>query len=435
MSRSRQALIALLVASLAAGGLYLVLPASAHGGTVDPPTRTYTCYFLDPDNPACAAAWGYNPQAMYDWMEVNIGNADGRHRELIPDGKLCSAGREKYAAFDAARADWPATSVSPGPVKVRYQATAPHATLYFRYYMTRADFDITQPLKWSDLELIHDSGRLPQAPSYEFDMAYPQRSGRHIMYMVWQRSDSPEAFYDCIDLDFGGGTSTTNPAPTTTVGNHPVGATELPVSLTTQTDWGAGACYQGRVTNTTASTVTWSTTVMVAGTVTSNWDSVMHGHGMHVHVTGPAWRPTLAAGQTTSFGYCIARGATGSTSTTSTTTAPTTTVRPTTSTTTAPTTTVRPTTTTTAPVGAQVRTTAVRTAQWNAGSCWDVSVRNMTDRPVTWRVSVPATGRITSLWNAVGGISGSTLTVGGAAWNRTIGGGATTSFGYCLTTA
>ncbi len=29
------------------------------------------------------------------------------------------------------------------------------------------------------------------------------KSGRHIIYSIWQRSDSPEAFYNCVDVNFG----------------------------------------------------------------------------------------------------------------------------------------------------------------------------------------------------------------------------------------
>ena len=30
------------------------------------------------------------------------------------------------------------------------------------------------------------------------------KTGKHVIYNVWQRSDSPEAFYACIDVSFSG---------------------------------------------------------------------------------------------------------------------------------------------------------------------------------------------------------------------------------------
>ncbi|WP_328796398.1 lytic polysaccharide monooxygenase [Halosaccharopolyspora lacisalsi] len=34
------------------------------------------------------------------------------------------------------------------------------------------------------------------------DVVHRSKSGRHIIYSVWQRSDSPEAFYNCSDVLF-----------------------------------------------------------------------------------------------------------------------------------------------------------------------------------------------------------------------------------------
>src|SRR5690606_23833272 len=40
---------------------------------------------------------------------------------------------------------------------------------------------------------------------YTFTGTLPERSGKQVLYAVWQRSDSPEAFYSCSDVTFGGG--------------------------------------------------------------------------------------------------------------------------------------------------------------------------------------------------------------------------------------
>ncbi len=215
----------MLLGLLALGSPVLALagpaaPATAHGSTERPASRVYACRFEQPDNPMCAQAWSANAQALYDWMEVNIGDAAGRHQDLIPDGQLCSAGRAKYAAFDRP-GPWPVTELrtdGSGLVDLVYQNTAPHATEYYRVYLTRAGFDAgADPLAWGDLELVHDSGRLDRSPSQRLRVALPAREVPAILYVVWQRSDSPEAFYACSDvtIDAGsGGPSTT--APTTT---------------------------------------------------------------------------------------------------------------------------------------------------------------------------------------------------------------------------
>src|SRR5690606_4261604 len=64
---------AVLGVALLAASLSTATRADAHGSLEFPPSRTYACRFLEPDNPMCRQAWDANPQALYDWMEVNIG--------------------------------------------------------------------------------------------------------------------------------------------------------------------------------------------------------------------------------------------------------------------------------------------------------------------------------------------------------------------------
>lgn len=42
-----------------------------------------------------------------------------------------------------------------------------------------------------------------QGQDYVFTGTVPQRTGRHLIYAILQRSDSPEAFYSCSDVVFG----------------------------------------------------------------------------------------------------------------------------------------------------------------------------------------------------------------------------------------
>ncbi|KUN92852.1 lytic polysaccharide monooxygenase auxiliary activity family 9 protein [Streptomyces caeruleatus] len=186
-------------------------PASAHGSMGDPVSRVSQCYAEGPESPksdACKAAVAAGgTQALYDWNGIRIGNADGRHQELIPDGKLCSANSEEFKGLDLARADWPATSVSSGSYTFKYRVTAPHKGT-FKVYITKAGYDPAKPLAWDDLDLANPVATAtdPAATGgfYTFSGTLPQRSGKQLLYAVWQRSDSPEAFYSCSDVAFGG---------------------------------------------------------------------------------------------------------------------------------------------------------------------------------------------------------------------------------------
>ncbi|WP_406057040.1 lytic polysaccharide monooxygenase [Streptomyces sp. NBC_01077] len=195
-------------------------PAFAHGSMTDPVSRVSACYAEGPEAPksaACKAAVAASgTQAFYDWNAVNIANAAGKHRELIPDGKLCSAGNDKYRGLDLARADWPASSLNSGAHTFRYKGTAPHRGS-FALYVTKDGYDPSKPLKWSDLEgkpFATVTDPRMESGDYVFQGTVPNKSGRHLIYSIWQRSDSPEAFYTCSDVVFGKDSGGTAPAPT-----------------------------------------------------------------------------------------------------------------------------------------------------------------------------------------------------------------------------
>ncbi|MFF8377411.1 lytic polysaccharide monooxygenase [Streptomyces sp. NPDC015661] len=224
--RTATATVTTTTAALVLSGLAVAPGAFAHGSMTDPVSRVAACYAEGPEAPrsaACKAAVAASgAQAFYDWNAVNIANAAGQHRQLIPDGKLCSAGNDKYRGLDLARADWPASRMSSGSHTFRYKGTAPHRGS-FALYVTKDGYDPSKPLKWSDLEAqpfvtVTDPGM--QDGDYVFRGTVPKKSGRHLIYSIWQRSDSPEAFYTCSDVVFGqdgGGTApaSTAPAPAT----------------------------------------------------------------------------------------------------------------------------------------------------------------------------------------------------------------------------
>ncbi|MEU6810739.1 lytic polysaccharide monooxygenase [Streptomyces sp. NPDC046831] len=208
--RRAAAVVALGTAPLALTAL-AAAPASAHGTMGDPVSRVSQCYAEGPESPksaACKAAVAAGgTQALYDWNGIRIGDAGGRHRELIPDGKLCSADNEEFKGLDLARADWPATGVDSGAHTFKYRVTAPHKGT-FTVYITKPGYDPAKPLAWGDLDLGHPvataTDPVASGGFYTFSGSLPERSGRHLLYAVWQRSDSPEAFYSCSDVTFGG---------------------------------------------------------------------------------------------------------------------------------------------------------------------------------------------------------------------------------------
>ncbi|MEU5881674.1 lytic polysaccharide monooxygenase [Spirillospora sp. NPDC047279] len=214
--RARRAAVALTFASVPVAVIGLAAaPASSHGTMQTPISRALTCYQENPESPrsaACKAAVAAGgPQAFYDWNGIRIGDAGGRHRQRIPDGRLCSAGNAAFKGLDLARADWPATRLTSGAsYTFRFKATARHRG-GFQLYITRNGYNPAKPLRWSDLErapFLSKADPAVRNGAYTLPGRLPAgKTGRHLIYGIWQRSDSPEAFYSCSDVIFGKGGS------------------------------------------------------------------------------------------------------------------------------------------------------------------------------------------------------------------------------------
>ncbi|PSD27295.1 cellulose-binding protein [Stenotrophomonas maltophilia] len=210
MHLSHRAVLALSVVA----GLALSGSAFAHGTMTKPLSRVKQCHEGNPENPtnpACAAAKAIGgSQPFYDWSAIAHGNANGNHRELVRDGELCSASIPKYRGLDLNRTDWPTTPIradARGRYTFEFRAPAPHATREWKFYVTRDGWQPGSPLRWADLQEFCTLGNTPLSEGgvYKLECPLPKRSGQHIIYNTWQRSDSQEAFYTCMDVRFEGG--------------------------------------------------------------------------------------------------------------------------------------------------------------------------------------------------------------------------------------
>ncbi|MEC4020815.1 lytic polysaccharide monooxygenase [Streptomyces sp. H27-D2] len=209
-------------------------PAAAHGSMTDPVSRVSACFAEGPENPKSAACKALvaasGTQALYDWNAVNIANAAGKSQQIIPNGKLCSAGNDKYKGLDLPRADWPSSKMAGGKHTFRYKGTAPHRGS-FELYITKDGYNPAKPLKWSDLEskpFANVADPKMENGDYVFSGKVPKKTGRHLIYSIWQRSDSPEAFYTCSDIVFGKGKSKGAGGSGTAVAAAPAPAASAP---------------------------------------------------------------------------------------------------------------------------------------------------------------------------------------------------------------
>ena len=211
------------------GMMTLVQQLYAHGTMLVPVSRVLQCYNEGPESPDSAACQAMvamsGPQPLYDWDGINQLPA-GNHQAFVPDGMLCSGGKQSFAGLDLPRNDWvmqPVVPNSNGEFDFIYWASAVHRSDYFKFYVTKDSYDPTQPLKWSDLEpdpFCTILGNPPlEGENYTMSCPLPQnKQGRHIIYNVWQRGDSAEAFYSCSDVYFGADMPTPTPIPVPVAG-------------------------------------------------------------------------------------------------------------------------------------------------------------------------------------------------------------------------
>ncbi|MEU5525429.1 lytic polysaccharide monooxygenase [Micromonospora chersina] len=242
------------LAAVAATLLLTGVPASAHGAPTSPLSRAAAC---GPDGGradtrACRAAIAAGA-AVREWDNIRVAQIDGRDRERIPDGELCSGGLSAYRGLDLPRTDWPATTLTAGARHTfRYRTTIPHKGT-FRFYATTASYAPTRRLTWADLDekpFLTVTDPPIRDGAYEMPGRLPTgRTGRHIIYTIWQNSNTQDTYYSCSDVVFrspsGGAASTPRTTPAAAPRTVPRAATGdragepaagVPVAAVTDTD-------------------------------------------------------------------------------------------------------------------------------------------------------------------------------------------------------
>ncbi|MEV4410727.1 lytic polysaccharide monooxygenase [Catellatospora sp. NPDC049609] len=348
-------------ATLAAGVAITMLnpgSASAHGAMLTPGSRTYLCYVdgksstgeIRPTNGACQNAMSVGgAQPFYDWFGVLRSDGAGRTRGFIPDGALCSGGNTKFAGFDAPRTDWPLTHLTSGANHSwRYSNWAAHPG-WFYLYVTKNGYNPSQALTWADMEeqpflsVDHPAMNAPAPDGYYYwNGNLPSgKSGRHVIYSVWKRSDSQETFYGCSDVIFDGGngqvtginnpptspspipSNPASPSPSRSTSPSPSASTASPrpsspapstpapptpsicaATYTQTNNWNNG--FQGEIKVTSGGNINgW--TVRAAWpngqTVSQSWSSTYTNGSGATTFKNVSWNGTLSAGGSTTFGF------------------------------------------------------------------------------------------------------------------------------------
>jgi len=347
--------------------------AQAHGTMLIPGSRTWLCYQdalaqngqLVPNNPACAAAIAQSgTTSLYNWFAVLRSDGNGRGQGFIPDGKLCSGNAVVYdfSGYDLGRSDWPKTHLTSGAsIDFHYNKWAAHPG-WFYTYVTKDGWNENAPLTWSALEntpfssadhppSVGDPGT--NTSYYYWNAKLPaNKTGHHILYTIWQRSDSQETFYSCSDVVFDGGhgevtgvgpgqstspTASRSPSRSASASASASASRSASASAsasvsrsasTSPSTGGGSGCsatysvssswqgnFQGLVTvknNGSAATAGWTVTWTYANgeKVSQAWNATVTQSGAAVSATNVSYNGVISGSGTTTFGF-LATGTAG----------------------------------------------------------------------------------------------------------------------------
>lgn len=349
MSKWRSMAVASVATLMTALLAVVLIPqsASAHGAMMTPGSRTFFCWQdglspqgnIVPINPACSAAVAQSgANSLYNWFSVLRSDGAGRTQGFIPDGQACSGGNPGYSGYDLPSADWPVTHLTSGAsIQFKYNKWAAHPG-WFYLYITKDGWNPNRALTWGDLEStpFHTADHPQSVGSpgtndahYYWNATLPSnKTGRHIIYSVWKRSDSAETFYNCSDVVFDGGNGEvtgvgrpgTNPTPsptptvTPTVTPTPGPGGSCTASYKTINSWSGGFQAEVTVSNPGSAAINGWTAKWTLGSgsaINSLWNGTYTTSGSAVTAKNADWNRTIAAGGSTTFGF-TASGTSGS---------------------------------------------------------------------------------------------------------------------------
>merc|ERR1711976_47118 len=208
---------------ITAGLSVLVQQAAARGATSFPPSRQWTCSggpqpnngvqwngvnggeVCQPDSHSgninfVITDWG----GVSQWPGAYESDSLDAHEAVIGNSNICSANRTMLRALNEdVWASYPST-ISAGVQKFEYAASSPHPAAYLQFFVTKDGWQPNGDVQFDDLEAApfcsHNDFEMESIT--EFDCEVPAKNGQHVVFAIWQRSDTPEAFYSCSDVIF-----------------------------------------------------------------------------------------------------------------------------------------------------------------------------------------------------------------------------------------
>ncbi|MBD8497234.1 lytic polysaccharide monooxygenase [Paenibacillus arenosi] len=181
--------------------------ASAHGYVDGPASRAYLCKLGQ--NTDCGAII-YEPQSLEA--------PKGFPAAGPADGKIASAGGIFPKLDEQSSTRWAKVNISSGTNTFKWTLTARHSTASWKYYITKPNWNPNAALSRNSFDLTPfcdvPYNRTQPPATYTDTCNVPSRSGYHVILAVWEIADTGNAFYNVIDVNFGGSNPVDTTAPT-----------------------------------------------------------------------------------------------------------------------------------------------------------------------------------------------------------------------------
>lgn len=177
----------------------------AHGYVETPPARGYQGA-LDKESLGWTQAL-----ALYGNVITNpqsLESTKGFPQFGPPDGRIASADGGSgqigdYVLDNQTSSRWKKTSINTGSTTFNWVYTAPHKTTKWTYYMTKPGWDQDAPLTRDTFEPVgtiqHDGTTAANNLSHTIEIP-ENRLGYHVVLVVWDVDDTPNAFYNVMDV-------------------------------------------------------------------------------------------------------------------------------------------------------------------------------------------------------------------------------------------
>ncbi|GKU79970.1 lytic polysaccharide monooxygenase [Paenibacillus sp. L3-i20] len=201
---------------------------SAHGYVEGPASRAALC--KSGQNTNCGPII-YEPQSLEA--------AKGFPNAGPADGQIASANGAFPTLDEQSATRWSKVNITAGQRTFTWKLTAAHATASWKYYITKTNWNSNAALTRNSFDLtpfcsVNYGGAQPPF-SYSNSCNVPARTGYHVILAVWEVADTPNAFYNVIDVNFSGSNPSDTQAPTAPSSLTSPSKTATSVSLS----WGA----------------------------------------------------------------------------------------------------------------------------------------------------------------------------------------------------